>query len=92
MLFIADAMRDSPNNPVVGLVDQVPPSGPGMPIPWPRWSLLLWWTTPKPGHLATTSRNADGFDGQVVSDYPGPARHLESAYSPGASTAMTLRY
>ena len=38
MLFIADAMRDSPNNPVVGLVDQVPPSGPGMPIPWPRWS------------------------------------------------------
>ena len=36
MLFIADAMRDSPNNPVVGLVDQVPPPGPGMPMPWPR--------------------------------------------------------
>ena len=60
MLFIADAMRDSPNNPVVGLVDQVPPPGPGMPMPWPRWSLLLWWTTLKPGHLATTSRNAGG--------------------------------
>jgi hypothetical protein len=39
MLFIADATRDSPNNPVVGLVDQVPP---------------LWWTTPKPGHHVTS--------------------------------------
>ena len=56
MLFIADAMRDSPNNPVVGLVDYA----------------KTW-----PPHQGTLMVSADRW----CTDYPGPARHLESAYS-----------